>query len=151
MFTKIISIAVFAALCCSSAIAGGVTNIKEIVNNTAMAVELRKYDVKAGGAASEFETTQEIPANGGIWTGDMWVPWVDNANDFTEKHMELRVYRGTAFWIWQSGEYLRFNDRGRFVPNARRVTGEARSGGERRLVISTGKDGRVVFEFQKLR
>ena len=150
MLTKFISAAVLAILSCGVAIAGGVTNIKEIVNNTAMTVEIRKYDVKAGAAAAEFETTQEIPANGGIWTGDMWVPWVDNANDFTEKHMELRVYRGTAFWIWQSGEYLRFNDRGRFVANARRVTGEARSGGERRLVISTAQDGRVVFEFQRL-
>ena len=150
MFTKIISTVVFAALFCGVAAAGGVTNIKEIVNNTAMAVEVRKYDVKAGGAGSEFETTSEIPANGGIWSGDMWVPWVDSANDFAEKRMEVRVYRGTAFWIWQSGEYLRYNDRARFIANARRVTGEAKSGGERRMIINVNKDGKVIVEFQKL-
>src|SRR5687767_14390879 len=136
MFTKIISMAVLTVLSCGLALAGGVTNIKEIVNNTRMVVEVRKYDTKPGGAGVDFETTREIPANGGIWTGDMWVPWVDNSNDFTEKRMELKVHRGTAFWIWQSGEYLRYNDRNRFVPNARRVAGESRSGGDRRMVIS---------------
>ena len=150
MLTKIVSTGLLAILFCGAAMAGGVTNVKEIVNNTAMIVEVRKYDIKTGGAGTEFETTREIPANGGIWSGDMWVPWVDNANDFAEKRMEVRVYRGTAFWIWQSGEYLRYNDRGRFIANARRVTGEARSGGERRMVISMNKDGKVVVEFQKL-
>lgn len=80
----------------------------------------------------------------------MWVPWVDNADDFADKRMEVKVYRGTAFWIWQSGEYLRFNDRSRFIANARRVTGESRSGGERRMVISINKDGKLVVEFQRL-
>lgn len=150
MFTKIISMAVLTVLSCGIALAGGVTNVKEIVNNTRMVVEVRKYDTKPGAAAPEFETTREIPANGGVWTGDMWVPWVDNANDFTEKRMELRVYRGTAFWIWQSGEYLRFNDRGRFLPNARRVAGESRSGGDRRMIISMTRDGRLAFDFQSL-
>ncbi|HUR98585.1 MAG TPA: hypothetical protein VMZ26_11025 [Pyrinomonadaceae bacterium] len=150
MFKRIISIAVFAALTCGVAIAGGVTNIKEIINNTAMTVEVRKYDIKAGAAGVGFETTHEIPANGGVWSGDMWIPWVDSAADFTDKRMEVQVYRGTAFWIWQTGEYVRFNDRGRFITNARRVTGEAKSGGDRRLVISTSKDGRVIFEFQKM-
>lgn len=150
MLTRTISAAMFVALFCGAAIAGGVTNVKEIVNNTGMTVEVRKYDIKAGAAGSEFETTREIPANGGIWTGDMWVPWADSADDFTEKHMEVRVYRGTAFWIWQSGEFLRYNDRGRFIANARRVTGEARSGGERRMIISMNKDGKIIVEFQKL-
>jgi hypothetical protein len=150
MLTKIISITVLAILSCGVAVAGGVTNIKEIVNNTAMTVEVKKYDVKAGAAAGGFETTNEIPANGGIWSGEMWVPWVDNANDFAEKHMEVKVYRGTAFWIWQSGEYLRYNDRARFIANARRVTGEPKSGGDRRMVISMNKDGKIIVEFQKM-
>ena len=150
MFTKIISVAMLGLLSCGMAMAGGVTNVKEIVNNTRLTVEVRKYDIKTGGAATEFETTKEIPANGGIWTGDMWVPWADNANDFAEKHMEVKIYQGTAFWIWQSGEYLRYNDRARFIANARRVTGEARSGGDRRMVISMNKDGKVIVEFQRL-
>jgi hypothetical protein len=150
MLTKIISIAILLVLGCASALAGGVTNIKEIINNSGQTIEVRKYDVKALGAASEFETTGEIPANGGTWSGDMWIPWVDTANDFTDKRMEVKVYRGTAFWIWQSGEFVRFNDRGRFVPNARRITGEARSGGNRRMVISVNKAGNVVFELQRM-
>jgi len=150
MLTKIISIAILSVLSCGAALAGGVTNIKEVINNTGQIVEIRKYDIKALGAATEFETTGEIPANGGTWSGDMWVPWADNANDFTDKRMEVKVYRGTAFWIWQTGEFVRFNDRARFVANARRVTGEAKSGGERRLVLSVNKAGNVVFELQKL-
>jgi hypothetical protein len=150
MLTRILSIAILTVLSGGIAVAGGVTNIKEIINNTAMAVEVREYDIKTGAAGSDFETTQEIPANGGVWSGDMWVPWVDNANDFAEKRMEVRVYRGTAFWIWQSGEFLRFNDRARFVPNGRRVSGESRSGGERRMIISNNREGRVIVEFQSL-
>ncbi len=150
MLKTILSITVLGALSCGIVFAGGVTNVKEIINNTAMTIEVKKYDVKTGSAGADFETTGEIPANGGTWSGDMWVPWVDNTNDFVEKHMEVRVYRGTAFSIWQSGEYVRYNDRVRFVSNARRVSGEARSGGERRLVVSQNKEGRVVFEFQRL-
>ena len=150
MLTKIISIAILFVVSCGAVMAGGVTNIKEVINNTGQVIELRKYDIKAGAAATEFETTGEIPANGGTWSGDMWIPWADNASDFTDKRMELRVYRGTAFWIWQTGEFVRFNDRARFVSNARRVTGEAKSGGERRLVLSVNKAGNVVFELQRL-
>ncbi len=134
----------------TTANAGGVTNIKEIINNTPMTVEVRKYDTKPLAAGVEYETTKEIPADGGTWSGDMWIPWVDNSNDFTEKYMEVRVYRGTAFWIWQSGEFVRYNNRARFVSNARRVSGEAKSGGERRMIINMNDDNKVVFEFEKI-
>ncbi len=150
MLRTIISITVLGVLSCGIAFAGGVTNVKEIINNTAMTIEVRKYDLKNGSAGHEFETTGEMPANGGTWSGDMWMPWVDNSDEFVAKRMEIRVYRGTAFWLWQTGEFLRYNDRERFVSNGRRVAGEARSGGDRRLVVSQNKDGRVIFEFQKL-
>lgn len=129
--------------------AGGVTNIKEVVNNTHMTVEVRKYDVGATAAGGHYETTKEIPADGGTWSGDMWIPWADNSNDFTEKYMEIRIYRGTAFWLWQSGEFVRFNNRARFVENGRRVPGEARAGGERRLIISMSAST-PIFKFEKL-
>lgn len=130
--------------------AGGVTNIKEIINNTPMMIEVRKLDTKPTLAAVvEYETTGEIPADGGTWSGDMWIPWVDNSDDFMKKRLEIRVYRGTAFWIWQSGEFVRYNNRSRFVSNARRVSGESKSGGERRLIISMDGD-RPVFKFEKL-
>lgn len=46
-------------------IAGGVTNIKEVLNETIFTVEVRKYDTKPASAASEFETTKEISAADG--------------------------------------------------------------------------------------
>ena len=133
----------------TTAKAGGITNIKEIINNTPLTMEVRKFDTKPLAAAAEYETTGEIPADGGTWSGDMWIPWVDNSNDFTEKRMEVRVEQVTNFWIWQSGEFVRFNSRARFVSNAPRVSGESRSGGERRLIISMDV-GRVVFKFERL-
>jgi hypothetical protein len=127
--------------------AGGVTNIKEVLNETNMTVELRKYDRKPLAAASEFETTGEIPTGGGTWSGAMWVPWVDKSADFVEKHMEIVIGGRTAFWIWQSGEFIRYNTRPAFVENARRVAGESRGGGERRLIISlSGRNPVIEFE-----
>lgn len=128
--------------------AGGVTNIKEVVNNTGWTVEVRKTDVGTAAAGSQSETTGEIPAEGGTWSGDMWIPWVDRSEDFTEKHLEIIIGEKRYFWIWQSGEFVRYNNRARFVQNAQKVFGEAKSGGERRLIISmNGK--RPVFEFEK--
>ena len=127
----------------------GVTNIKEVLNDTGMTVEVRKYDMKPLSAASEFETTKEIPANGGTWSGDMWIPWADSSRDFAEKHMEILINGRTVFWIWQSGDFIRYNSRARFVQNAPRVVGESKVNGERRLIISL-YNKKPVFEFQKL-
>ena len=128
--------------------AGGVTNIKEIVNNTSINLTVTKMEPTWNPYSGDY--SDEIPPDGGVWTGDMWIPWADNRNDFTEKHMEVRIYRGTAFWIWQSGEFVLYNNRARFVSNARRVPGESRSGGERRLIISIDENGRPVFKFESL-
>lgn len=125
----------------------GVTNIKEVLNDTGMTVEVRKYDTKPLSAASEFETTKEIPANGGTWSGDMWIPWADSSSDFAEKHIEILINGRTVFWIWQSGDFIRYNSRARFVQNAPRVAGESKVNGERRLIISM-YNKRPVFEFQ---
>ena len=148
MLTRIISIAILSVLSCAAAMAGGVTNIKEVINNTGQVVEIRKYDIKALGAATEFETTGEIPANGGTWSGDMWIPWADNRNDFLEKFLEIKVYRGGVFWLWQSGDYVRSNNRKIFVDNGRRAFGESRAGGERRLIISMASN-RPVFRLER--
>lgn len=126
----------------------GVTNIKEILNDTGMSVEVRKYDKKTLGAASEFETTNEIPGGGGTWSGDMWIPWVDSSSDFAEKHLEILINGRTVFWVWQSGDFVRYNTRARFVQNAPRVFGESKVNGERRLIISI-HNKKPVFEFQK--
>ncbi len=149
MYKKFILAIVMMVVSVILANAGGVTNIKEIINNTPLTMEVRKFDTKPLAAAAEYETTGEIPADGGTWSGDMWIPWVDNSNDFREKRMEIRVEEATIFWIWQSGEFVRFNSRARFVSNAPRVSGESRSGGERRLIISMDV-GRIVLKFERL-
>ena len=43
---------------------------------------------------------------------------------------------------------MRFNDKNEFVNNAPRVPGEARAGGERRLIINT-RNNKPVFTFEK--
>lgn len=148
MCKKIISAILLIAFSSVFANAGGVTNVKEILNNTDLTVEIRKYDTKPLAAANEFETTKEIPVRGGTWSGNMWIPWADNSDEFSEKRMEILIDGKTVFWIWQSGDFVRYNNRARFVVNAPRVAGESRSGGERRLIISmNGK--RPVFEFER--
>lgn len=150
MLKKIFLFLLLTAISCGNALAGGVTNIKEVVNNTPLTIEIRKYDTGALTAGATFETTHEIPANGGTWSGDMWIPWVDSSSDFAEKFLEIKIYRATTFWLWQSGEYIRYNNRARFVDNGRRVPGESKAGGERRLIINMAEN-RPVFKFEKYR
>lgn len=148
MCNKIILAIVMIVFSSVLANAGGVTNIKEIINNTPMWIEIRKFDTKPLAAGAEYESTGKITADGGTWTGDMWIPWVDNSNDFTEKYMEFRVEETTIFWIWQRGEFVRYNSRARFASNAPRVSGNSRSGGERRMIINMDV-GRIVVEFEE--
>lgn len=147
MSKKIISALLFIVFSSIFANAGGVTNITEVVNNTGFVVEVRKYDTQPLAAGIAFETTKEIPADGGMWSGDMWIPWADKSDDFGDKRLEIIFNGKPLFWIWQSGEFVLYNNRARFVGNAPRVFGEAKSGGERRLIISmNGK--RPVFDFR---
>jgi hypothetical protein len=143
---------------------GGVTNIKEIVNRTSGVVRIRTVDVK--GTEHGSRGTRDIPANG-VWTGDIWVPWANNEEEFQFHRMEIVINipqptrSGTDsakfFLIWQSGEYVRFiqtqerssfeSSKRLFVDNAPRVPGEARAGGERRMIVST-KDNQPVLTFE---
>ena len=142
---------------------GGVTNVKEVVNRTPGNIWVGKLesDLRTG---IRIEDTEIIPPNG-VWTGEMWVPWADNADQFDTRRMFISPgttakagdpfvrHKGGVYavwyWIWQSGEYLRFSDRTKFIPNAPRVLGEASAGGDRRLVVAM-KGDRVVFAFEKL-
>lgn len=134
---------------------GGVTNIKEVVNNTSGIVRVEKAEFTGNVFTTRYEASGAIPANG-VWSGEMWIPWADNAEDFRNHGMSLVVtlpnrpqgFTITRFKIWQSGEYVRFTDGERFVNNAPRVPGEARAGGERRMIVSI-KDNRPVFTFEK--
>lgn len=139
----------------------GVTNIKEIVNNTSEAITISKGTVSAswnkrrGVFETRFllkETTDRILKNG-TWSGDMWIPWVANQEDFKNNVIEIRIYDELGrtphldknFLLWQSGDFVRlvlpFNNVSyTFVPNAPKIPGEAKVDGERRLVINKVDD-----------
>jgi len=135
--------------------AGGVTNVKEVVNNTSGVIKLLKRDFTGNIFTTHIETTEEIAA-GATWKGDMWIPWANNAEEFKNHFMQLYTNVGQikSFYIWQTGESVRFTDRiffdrSSFSDDAPQVPGEARSGGERRLIVSV-KNGQTVFTFARL-
>jgi hypothetical protein len=142
--------------------AGGVTNVKEVVNNTSGVIKLLKRDFTGNIFTTHIESTEEIAA-GATWKGDMWIPWANNAEEFKNHFMQLytRIPSPTdrsvgqikSFYIWQTGESVRFTDRiffdrSSFSDDAPHVPGEARSGGERRLIVSA-KNGEPVFTFER--
>ena len=73
--------------------ASGVTNIKEIVNNTSIVLTVTKIERNIG-SVSSLDFTQEIPANGGVWTGDMWIPWVNNEQDSRDRWSGIQASTG---------------------------------------------------------
>lgn len=99
-----------------------ITSIKEVLNETDEVVEVKLWAV----SPSDKETTGEIPANGGIWSGNMWIPWMDNADDFSNRLIEIKIDKKTVFLIWQSGGYVRYknSDRRVFLQNISWAPGE---------------------------
>jgi hypothetical protein len=156
------SVSLFALLATITPVnAGGVTNIKEVVNNTRrFSIEVRKVMDQQTLSASDGSETTGVVLPGRPWRGNLWIPWADNSNDFPYHNIELRTSTSrfgnplswpwvSWRWIWQSGDFVRYNTRARFVPNGNRVPGEARSGGERRLLFYlSGND--IAFTFQEL-
>ncbi len=134
--------------------AGGVTNVKEIINNTSIILEVSKFEPRLGNPYSG-DHSREIAANGGVWTGDIWIPWVNNEQDSRDRWMGI-YYASTGnnrtnhieFFIWQTGEFVRYSKK-QYVQNAPKVPGESKSGGERRLIISE-KDKKFFIKFEKL-
>lgn len=166
MSKKFISVLLFVVFSIVAANAG-VTNIKEVVNNTSATVNVSKVKVRQGKErdyTDNEETTGDIPKNGGAWSGDMWISWVDNQDDFKKSH--IRIYVGdhvnsTIFSLWQTRDLVRydvfvqrsrygFTDRKRFlfIDNAPKVPGESKVNGERRLIISEN-DGKYDLTFEK--
>jgi len=87
----------------------------------------------------------------------MWIPWAVNADEHTEKHIEVLAKKGVRrfpevlFTIWQQGDLVRFhNVRRIFISNAPVVPGVASAGGERRMIVST-EGGRIVFAIENFR
>ncbi|MEO6333679.1 MAG: hypothetical protein ABIO91_01730 [Pyrinomonadaceae bacterium] len=139
----------------AAARAGGVTNVKEIINNTSVILEVSKLEPKLGNPYSG-DHTGEIAANGGVWTGDMWIPWVNNEQDGRDRWMGIYYNASTGnnrnnqieFFIWQTGDYVRYSKK-QYIQNAPKIPGESKSGGERRLIISE-KDKKFFIRFEKL-
>ncbi|MEO6333680.1 MAG: hypothetical protein ABIO91_01735 [Pyrinomonadaceae bacterium] len=172
MLSKSLLLIVVALICAPSpyAFAGGVTNIREVVNNSSkFVVKLTTFETKFGWEGAEKKTTGVI-TYGNTWSGDMWIPWADNAEQFRGHFMsieiiELRPRRLTdichTYIVYQRGEYVRASfygiieqrgfgslTSGSYEPNAPKVVGVATSGGERRVVVFDKKDGNVGFRFE---
>ncbi len=93
----------------------------------------------------------------------MWIPWANNKDEFLRHTIMLEIkipdgnhagaYRLIEFFIWQSGDFVRFTKmkssmRESYVDNAPKVPGVAKVDGERRLVV--GEENRkVVFKFEE--
>lgn len=156
--------------------AGGVTNIKEIVNRSSKVVRVSTYENKtlAENGWKNWLATPEIAGGGGTWTGDMWMPWADDKEQFKSHFMKIEIIekRPTAradsvraFGVYQTGEEVRFSfareyesrlpanawhlGAEHYNANAPKVDGEWKSGGDRRIVFSDKPDGGVDFKFEK--
>lgn len=163
---------------CSSVFthAGGVTNIKEVVNTSSKAVRVSAYDNKTliENGHRNLLTTSVIPA-GGRWTGEMWVPWADNSKQFKNHFITIEMFlaspdttgRVHVFGLYQTGEeirsslvraketnrsevhYLREDE---YNATATRVDGEWKSGGDRRIVFYDDVNaGLVGYRFEQFR
>ena len=119
-------------------------------------------------------TTAVIPA-GGRWSGDMWVPWADNRQQFRSHFITIEMFEGSpsatsrvqVFGMYQTGEEIRSSlVRTRYTnqsevhylledeynATAGRVDGEWKSGGDRRIVFFDDANTRLVgFRFEQLR
>lgn len=134
--------------------AGGVTNVKEIINNTSVILQVTKLEPTLANPYSG-DYTREIAAGGGVWTGDIWVPWINNEQESKERWMAIHYSRGSGinetykyeFFIWQSGDYVRYSKE-KYIDNAPKVPGVSKSGGDRRMIISE-KDKKIIFKFEK--
>jgi hypothetical protein len=156
----------------SSETRAGVTNIREVMNTSrTRVVKLTSFETKFKWEGPEKKSTGAV-TYGAIWSGDLWVPWADNADDFkghfmTLEIIELRPMMSTdishIYVLFQSGDYVRVNfygvieqrgfgtlTSGTYMPNAPKVPGEWRSGGDRRLVVFD-KTARVPgFRFENI-
>lgn len=176
MFRKI-TCALFLFACSTVfAYAGGVTNVKEIINRSSKVVRVSTYENKAliENGWKNWLATPEISANGGRWTGDMWVPWADNKEQFKSHFMKIEIIEKRpsprvdfvrAFGLYQTGEEIRFSfareyesrqpanswylGENHYDANAPKIEGEWKSGGERRILFFDKKDGSVGFKFEK--
>ena len=177
MYTRILFTAAMALVLVWTAYAGGVTNIKSVYNTSSKKVMVSAFDNKslAENGNNNWLKTSVVTGGGCYWFGDMWVPWADNARQFSSHNIRIEIYDGdpargnhtaTFFGIYQTGEEIRvitiprdgsfpgqhWGDeyaRRYFSATAPRVEGEWRSGGERNIHFYNKKDGSIGFRFEQ--
>ena len=129
--------------CASVNVFGGVTNIKEVINETGMTVEIRKYDTKPLGAGMSLKRPKKFrqtAALGAAICGFLGLITVmismKNIGNFNQRSEPFSGYGRAAILFVTTPARS-------FVQNAPRVSGESRVDGERRLIISIiGKENR---------
>jgi hypothetical protein len=128
-----------------SIMTNGVTNVKEWKNQTGQEVEVWKTDDHGNDREDHYRV-----APGETVAGDMWIPWADNAAQYTRKHATLTVGGKPLAYLWQSGSKVRFNTHDEFLSGGFAVPGANGAGGERRVIVVAGDDGRPSFVFSRL-
>ncbi|MBA3352451.1 MAG: hypothetical protein H0U23_08530 [Blastocatellia bacterium] len=173
MIKKIISALIVVISSAVLASAGGVTNIKEVVNRSSKIIRLTTYEDK-NDVESKWKTTRKIAA-GAIWRGDMWIPWADNREQFLKHFLKIEIFSPRpkqnlsdvrVTMIYQSGEHVRtcpdnsYTEQNsdeinielplfEYNASAPRVAGVGRSGGDRRVIFSDNRDRSVGFIFEE--
>src|SRR5437868_1192661 len=78
---------------CAFANAGGVTNIKQVINKSSKAVRVTAYDNKTLAENGHHNRiTTEVIGPGADWRGDMWIPWADNAQQFRLHFLTFEIF-----------------------------------------------------------
>lgn len=77
-----------------------VTSIKSIINQTGFGISFLKLE--------------NVEDNGIIHPGltsynEVWIPWCDNAEQFSQKALVVQVNNDLRFFIWQSGPLIYYN------------------------------------------
>jgi len=121
-----------------SRLTGGVTNVKEWVNQTGQEIEVFKID--GGGIQDHYR----IPP-GQTRSGDMWIPWAESDADYARHHTTFMIGGKPLAYVWQSAKVMRFNIVDAFVPGGTPVVGASGGGGNRRVLFGTDPQGVSAF------
>jgi hypothetical protein len=117
---------------------GGVTNIKQIRNQTDKRIRIWKID---GGRSETMEAAPRSNRD-----GDFWIPWAENARDYAEHHMTISADGQPIAYLWQQNKNLTFGVEDRIDGETGHVAGLVRGGGDRTLVVEE-REGRIGFAF----
>jgi hypothetical protein len=170
---KIFTALLFIACSSVPTLAGGVTNIKEVINKSSKAVRVSAYDNKTlGENGLRNLITTSVVAPGTYWRGDMWVPWADNQKQFRSHFITMEIFNASpgvlarvwVYGVYQTGEEIRSSlvrDRSgdqaevhylvedEYNATAPRIDGEWKSGGDRRVIFFDKPDRSVGFKLEK--